>query len=144
MYRKLISSRLKKLESALLEIANGEDDLSQRLDETPQDEIALVSKAFNTFMSNMESSLKKIGDQVTQLTNTTDTMTSISEKSQIGVSSIQDETNQISQTMEQVTNTAGIVTETARQGKARQGKPMNNLPKLKFKAQTVNQPFKQT
>ena len=115
LFRKLISSRLRQLGDALNDIANGDGDLSQRLDETPLDEISLVSKEFNGFMSNMEKSLHKIEQEVGQLADTTTSMSQISETSQKNISALQGETTQISEAIEQMSGTASHVADTASQ-----------------------------
>ena len=54
MFRQLISNRLRNVHSALDDIAegDGDGDLSQRLEETPKDEIGLIAEAFNRFINN--------------------------------------------------------------------------------------------
>ncbi len=84
MFRRLISNRLRKVSSALKEIADGDGDLSQRLIETPRDEIGKVSSAFNVFISQLERIIADIGNQVAQLNQTTKTMASISQDTQEG------------------------------------------------------------
>jgi len=83
-FRKLISERLRKVSSALEEIAQGDSDLSQRLDETPRDEIGSVASAFNHFIGHLEKTLLGINKQVEQLGQTTQSMETITHETQEG------------------------------------------------------------
>jgi len=84
MFRKLISERLRKVHSALEIIAQGEGDLSKRLDETPKDEIGNIANSFNHFISQLEKTLSGIYEQVIQLSKTTQSMETITQETQQG------------------------------------------------------------
>lgn len=83
-FRKLISERLRKVSNALEDIAQGEGDLSQRLDETPKDEIGNVASAFNLFIAQLETTLLGINKQVEQLGQTTQSMETVTHETQEG------------------------------------------------------------
>ncbi len=84
MFRKLISNRLRSVHLALNDIAEGDGDLSQRLNEQPKDEIGMIAVAFNNFMQQLSKTLKEINEQVLQLSGSTSAMESISQQTQIG------------------------------------------------------------
>jgi len=84
MFRKLVSERLRKVHSALEVIVQGEGNLSQRLDEIPKDEIGNIANAFNHFVGQLEKTLSGIYQQVTQLSQTTQSMETITHKTQQG------------------------------------------------------------
>jgi len=84
MFRKLISNRLRSVSTALKDIADGDGDLSQRLSETPKDEIGSVASAFNYFISQLETILTGINQQVAQLNKTTQKMEGITQDTQAG------------------------------------------------------------
>jgi len=94
-FRKLISERLRKVSNALEEIAQGDGDLSQRLDETPRDEIGSVASAFNHFISQLEKTLQGINKQVEQLGQTTQSMETITHETQEGAVEQQNLADQI-------------------------------------------------
>lgn len=97
MFRRLISDRLRKVYRALEEIAQGDGDLSQRLDETPRDEIGNVANAFNHFIGQLEKTLLGINSQVEQLGQTTQTMETITNETQEGAVEQQNLADQIAQ-----------------------------------------------
>jgi methyl-accepting chemotaxis protein len=99
MFRQLISNRLRTVCSALQEIADGDGDLSQRLIETPKDEIGVIAVAFNNFMAQLESTLGQINTQVNQLTETTQLMESETNNTQDNAAKQQDIADQVAQAM---------------------------------------------
>ncbi|PHS35898.1 MAG: hypothetical protein COA91_12750 [Robiginitomaculum sp.] len=99
MFRRLISERLRKVHTALEDIAQGEGDLSQRLNETPRDEIGSIATAFNHFISQLEKTIRGINKQVEQLGHTTQTMESITEEAQEGAVNQQNLADQVASAM---------------------------------------------
>ncbi|WDE07450.1 methyl-accepting chemotaxis protein [Thalassomonas viridans] len=106
MFSRLISNRLRSVSAALKDIAQGDGDLSQRLDESSNDEIGAITRAFNLFVSQLEGSLKEIGSQVKQLSSNTQAMEAISMESQNSVSQQQAETDQVSAAINEMTATS--------------------------------------
>jgi len=102
MFRKLISGRLRAVHDALEEIASGESDLTQRLEENPKDEIGVIAVAFNHFMEQLSKTLTLISQQVEQLTITTQTMESVSEETQNGSMQQHEVTEQLAQSMSEM------------------------------------------
>lgn len=102
MFRKLISSRLRKVRTALNEIADGDGDLAQRLDENPKDEIGVIAVAFNHFMEQLANTLTQISDQVEQLSQTTQSMQGITEQAQNGAAQQQQVTENVAQSMNEM------------------------------------------
>ncbi|QBG34487.1 methyl-accepting chemotaxis protein [Litorilituus sediminis] len=99
MFRKLISNRLRTVSTALEVIADGEGDLSKRLDESPKDEIGNIAIAFNRFINQLSKTLTGINKQVVQLQQTTQTMESISHDTQSGALNQQDLADQVANAM---------------------------------------------
>jgi len=106
MFRKLISSRLREVRQALQEIADGDGDLSQRLQEKPLDEIGAIAVAFNNFMAQMELAIKTISGQVRELANTTQTMESTSQQTKQSSNRQKMETDQVASAMNEMMATA--------------------------------------
>jgi len=102
MFRKLISSRLRKVRIALNDIADGDGDLAQRLDENPKDEIGVIAVAFNHFMEQLANTLIQISDQVEQLSKTTQSMQLITEQTQDGAAQQQEVTENVAQSMSEM------------------------------------------
>jgi len=82
LFRRFISSRLRQVAKALQQIADGKEDLSQRLNEIPRDEIGAIATSFNQFMQQMESSLKEVSAQTEHLSESTAEMEKIASDSQ--------------------------------------------------------------
>lgn len=99
MFRRLISERLRKVHEALEVIAQGEGDLSQRLNETPKDEIGNIANAFNHFIGQLEKTLSGIYEQVSQLSHTTRSMETITQETQQGSLNQQSLADQVSSAM---------------------------------------------
>jgi methyl-accepting chemotaxis protein len=124
MFRQLITHRLFKVRGALDDIANGDGDLSQRLDEEPRDEIGAIATAFNHFMEQLEKSLQHISVEVKQLLQTSTDMASITEATQQQMEAQQQETDQVASAMNEMTSTsqemANMATNTAEQSQSTQ------------------------
>lgn len=53
---------LKRLESAMKHVSSGDADLTRRLPEQGHDELSRIAASFNSFMNNMQTTLKNIRD----------------------------------------------------------------------------------
>jgi len=99
MFRQLISNRLRNVYSALDDIATGDGDLSQRLEETPIDEIGLIASAFNRFIKKLEQIISGINNQIHQLSESTQAMQNITNKTQQGALNQQTLADQVASAM---------------------------------------------
>ncbi len=113
-YRRSISSRLRQVAEALQQIADGKEDLSQRLNETPRDEIGAIASSFNQFMQQMESSLKEVNAQVEHLSESTAEMERIAGDSQQGASEQQLETTSVASSVTEMAATSEQMADLAR------------------------------
>jgi len=150
MFRRLISNRLRSVRDALQEIADGDGDLSQRLNETPSDEIGHIASAFNNFIVQLEKTMSKISAQVSQLTETTSEMANITEQTQQGSINQQEVTQQVSSSMNEmisatkematiVANTASNSQETQQQSEHSQLLISENLQSVKSLSKSMQQ-----
>ncbi|WP_448549328.1 methyl-accepting chemotaxis protein [Thalassotalea fusca] len=110
MFRKIVSSRLREVHHALVEIAEGEGDLSKRLNDEPKDEIGVIAEAFNTFMEQLSRTLTRINDQIQQLTGATANMENITKETQSGAAQQHMLTEQIATSMSEMTSSTDEVT----------------------------------
>jgi len=99
MFRRLVARRLHTVHWALQEIADGDGELSQRLVESPTDEVGLIAVSFNHFMAQLESTMGQINTQVQQLNSTTQTMALVTNKTQSNTAHQQEITDQVAQAM---------------------------------------------
>ncbi|MBC9071303.1 methyl-accepting chemotaxis protein [Thauera sp. CAU 1555] len=61
-------SGLRRIRNALAEIAQGEGDLTARLDIRSEDEIGKVAQAFNTFLGRLHEMFRSLNDETARLT----------------------------------------------------------------------------
>ncbi len=59
---------LSRTSRAMMEIAEGDGDLTQRLDETGNDEIANLARGFNQFVGKVQASIRQVAAATAQLT----------------------------------------------------------------------------
>jgi len=112
-FRRLITLRLNRVSNALQGIVDGNGDLSQRLDTEVEDEVGAIAKAFNGFVAKMEESLKEVVGQIGSLVSTSKSLSGVAERSQLGVTMQQKETDMVATAMNQMNATAQQVADLA-------------------------------
>ncbi len=70
IYKKTIGERLSDISEAVWDIAEGEGDLTQRLNAKGDDEVSLIAKGINKFIAKLDDSIKEIIQSVGLLSNT--------------------------------------------------------------------------
>ncbi len=98
---------------SLNDIATGEGDLTQRLDDSGKDEVAVLSRAFNIFIQRIHEMVKHVSSSTHQLTAAAEEMSSISEQTLQGVTRQQAETEQAATAMNEMTSTVQEVARSA-------------------------------
>jgi methyl-accepting chemotaxis protein len=114
LFRRFISNRLRQVAQALQQIADGNEDLSQRLNEAPRDEIGAIATSFNQFMQQMKSSLKEVNAQVEHLSESTAEMERIAADSQQGAAEQEIETTSVASSVTEMTATSEQMADLAR------------------------------
>jgi methyl-accepting chemotaxis protein len=100
-----ISGRIKKTVTALNNIAEGEGDLTQRLDENSKDELGELSRSFNQFVERVHEMVKHISSSTGQLGAAAEEMSAITESTNMGIQRQRSETEQVATAMNQMTST---------------------------------------
>ncbi len=59
-YRYFISNKLNTINNALIDIVEGEGDLTRRLDDSGSDEISHIAQSFNRFVNNLHTTASQI------------------------------------------------------------------------------------
>ncbi len=59
-YRYFIGNKLNTINNALIDIAEGEGDLTRRLDDSGSDEISHIAQSFNRFVNNLHTTVSQI------------------------------------------------------------------------------------
>jgi len=104
-----ICSALKGTVEAMYDIAEGEGDLTRRLDIMGNDEIARLSTAFNLFVDKINKLVSRVAGATEQLASSAEKMSEISADANSGMLSQRSETEQAATAMNQMTATVNEV-----------------------------------
>ena len=91
--------------TSLNDIASGEGDLTQRLDESGQDEVAHVAKAFNRFVAKIHDLVSQVSDSIGQLASASQQMSHVSQGTMESFVNQQAEIEQVATAMNEMTAT---------------------------------------
>ena len=92
---KVILAPLQKALNAMADIVGGEGDLTQRLDDSSQDEIGKLANGFNMFASMVHHIIKEITGYTEQLTHSADRLTVVTEETSRGADRQQHQTDDV-------------------------------------------------
>ncbi len=104
---------LRKLEASLHDIAAGARDLTVRLDEKGNDELADVAKNFNHFIGNLNELIRTVQVQATSMSTVGEQMKEASERTRSGMEELQNETQGIASAVDEMQGTIRYVAEGA-------------------------------
>lgn len=90
---------------AMNDIAEGEGDLTKRLDEKGKDEVALMGKAFNRFAEKVRQMVLQVSGSTSQLAAAAEEMSVITNETNQGVQKQQAETEMVATAMNEMTAT---------------------------------------
>ena len=102
---RLIGGPLCQTVEAMNEIAQGGGDLTRRLDESGDNEISRLAKAFNSFAEKVRAMVSQVYGSTTQLASAAEEMSAIMEETNRGTQQQQSETSQVVAAMNQMTAT---------------------------------------
>lgn len=102
---KNISSPIRIASLAMDDIAEGDGDLTQRLDEKGKDEVSSLSAAFNHFAEKVRTMVSHVAGSTSQLAAAAEEMSSITQETTQGVQRQQAETEQVATAMNEMTAT---------------------------------------
>ncbi len=101
----LVRSTTKPINAAvarLKDIAQGDGDLTQRLEVTTRDEIGEMATWFNTFLQNLQAMMEDIADNAGTLSNSSTKLASISQQMSDGAEKTSEATMEIKKQIEEV------------------------------------------
>lgn len=78
---RMIISPIRALTAALKDIAEGEGDLTVRLNDTAKDEVAETAKWFNVFLGKLQELMRSVTDSAAEVATTGDVLTKSAEES---------------------------------------------------------------
>lgn len=105
-----IVSPIKRVAAAMHDIAEGEGDLTQRLEIRGNDEIAELSTSFNTFMSRIQDLVSQVAGSTSQLASAAEEMSLIVDQTKNGIQQQSNETEQVATAMNEMVATVQEVT----------------------------------
>ena len=77
VYRSVIAKKISLLDTSITALAEGSSDLTQRLDDSGQDEISKLAGGFNQFLENHRLFIKKIASSAEQLSQSSTELSTI-------------------------------------------------------------------
>jgi len=110
---RMIVVPLNKAVSAMDDIAQGDGDLTKRLDDSGSNEISLLAAAFNQFAEKVRLMVGHVSGSTMQLASAAEQMSAITDETSRGVNQQQSETNQVVTAMHQMTATVQEVARNA-------------------------------
>lgn len=102
---KSVQQRLHSTHRAMANIAEGEGDLTLRLNESGKDEISAVSREFNKFCGRIQDLVRQIYDTSTQLHGSVESMAGVAEQTNRGIKRQRDETDQVATAVHEMSAT---------------------------------------
>ncbi len=122
MYKRIIASKLETLNQNLLDLSEGSSDLTQRLDESGNDEFTTISKNFNKFINSHHEFLSMISSYAGKLLQSTEQMINAANTSKSAIDNEKQQIemvataiNQMAATVQQVANNTSQAEEQAKQ-----------------------------
>mgnify|MGYP002640264622 CR=1 FL=1 len=109
----LITGRLKTAINRLFDIAEGEGDLTQRLDENGKDEISQLARGFNLFAGKIENLVKAISETTRHLTSTINQVAEITGDTIISAKQQQRESDEVVISIENMANSVEEIAQSA-------------------------------
>ncbi len=102
---RLIGGPLCQAVAAMTEISEGEGDLTRRLDDSGDNEISRLARAFNSFAEKVRGLVSQVYGSTTQLASAAEEMSAIMEETNRGTQQQQSETSQVVTAMNEMTAT---------------------------------------
>ena len=135
---------LRETVANLHDIADGEGDLTQRLDESGSDELSELAKAYNVFVGKIQDLIRQVSDATHQLAASTEELSHIAQESRLGAQAQRDHTTQVATAMHQMTvsiqeiaantnhaaSTAESTTDTTEQGRQAVSRNVTTIDEL--------------
>ena len=118
----LITRPLRDIISRLKDIAEGDGDLTARLDSDRKDELGELAQAFNEFMEKLQALIQQTASAVHQLSNQATQMSDVADetkaaitKQQLGTDQIATAVEEMSATVQEIARNAAVAADAARE-----------------------------
>lgn len=104
---------LRRAVAAMRDIADGDGDLTQRLDARGKDEVSELASAFNTFISRVQDVVSQVAGSTSQLASAAEEMSLIVDQTKNGIQQQSHETEQVATAMNEMVATVQEVARNA-------------------------------
>jgi len=106
VYRQTIGNKLKALALALEDVAEGDGDLTRKLDDKGEHELAQIAGAFNRFVGKLSVTVKSITEDGHKLVDVSDTLSKLQRSTQNDIRIQEQETEQVATAANEMSATA--------------------------------------
>ena len=110
---RMITHPINEAVHAMEDLAEGEGDLTRRLDEQGKSEIALMAKGFNSFASKVQALVSQVAGSVENLSNVVSDVSNIVDQTQVGSQTQREQTEQVATAITEMTATVQEVASNA-------------------------------
>lgn len=100
-----VRNAFKRIIDSLNDIASGGGDLTQRLDDSGRDEVAMMGRSFNQFVAKIQGLIGQIADTGAQLTKSAGNMTENSTETKYSMNQQESKVEQVATAMNEMTAT---------------------------------------
>ena len=113
LMNKIVAQPIRNIVERIKDIAEGEGDLTAKLDDSANDELGELAYWFNTFVEKLRVMITDINGYASNLTTNADHMSSVTHRTSIGIQKQQSETDQVATAMNQMSATVQEVARNA-------------------------------
>jgi methyl-accepting chemotaxis protein len=107
--RKLVVRPFSSLASTMLDIAQGEGDLTRRLAATGDDEMSDVARSFNQFVAKIHDTVQTVGNHLVTLQSSASQLSAVSGQTATGVQEVSDKATTVAAAAEEASaNTTSV------------------------------------
>jgi methyl-accepting chemotaxis protein len=109
----LMSRPLKRVMDSLTQFAEGEGDLTRRLEVAGHDEFGQLSELFNRFVDKLHEIISQVSDVTSRLTTTSEELSAITQQTSQSVQTQRNDTEQVATALNEMSATSAEVAENA-------------------------------
>lgn len=106
---------VRRLNKAMSDIASGDADLTQRLDDNANDEFGTLAKSFNQFVANIQQVVREVKERSEELADNVTSLRETSRSSRSSVEGQQVEVDMIATAINEMSAAAGEIAQSAQQ-----------------------------
>ena len=110
---RMITQPINAAVHAMEDLAEGEGDLTRRLDDKGKSEIAMMAKGFNSFATKVQSLVSQVASSVENLSNVVSDVSNIVDQTQVGSQQQRQQTEQVATAITEMTATVQEVASNA-------------------------------